>query len=336
MWDWDLASSDDFLGEVFVDVRSIQSGETMDLPLSAQPGAKDQDYVTGTVKVKIDIIDTSELENSKLKISQAALVKMKDEIVRARDSGKTNFEFSSFGLPTLPRMVTEQLVHLRKMDLSFNNLSKFPDLSKLTVLEEVDLTGNAIDVIGAEIGSVTSLRVLTIDGNALAKIDPAIGRLEGLEKFEARNNNLAALPKEFGCLSMLEELALSGNPLEEIPSSFGALRALKIIDLNCCQLKRLPDEITLCSRLMDMNLGNNMLEELPQAMGLLTHLISLNLQNNKLKDIPISLGKCMDLGQIGYGINIARNEITDAQMMEKTAVGPDVLLDYLTKRYACK
>lgn len=306
------------------------------MPLSPQPGATDQDYVKGTVQVKIDVIDTAELEHSKLKISQTALAKMKDEIVRARDGGKTTLEFSSFFLPTLPRMVTEQLVHLRKMDLSFNNLSKFPDLSRLTVLEEVDLTGNAIDTLGPEIANVASLRVLTIDGNALTTISGSIGRLEKLEKFEARNNNIAALPKEFGCLSLLEELALSGNPLAEIPSSFGALRAIKILDLNCCQLTRLPEEITLCSRLMDLNLGNNMIEELPQAMGHLTHLVTLNLQNNRLKDLPVSIGKCLDLGQIGYGINIARNRIEDAQMMEKTAVGPDVLLDYLAKRYACK
>ena len=335
VWDWDLASSDDFLGEVTIDVRSIASGSTLDLALCAQAGASaDQSYVTGTVQVKIDVIDTSELESSKLKISQAALAKMKDEIVRARDGGKTTLEFSSFFLPALPRMVTEQLVHLQKMDLSFNNLSKFPDLSRLTVLEEVNLTGNAIDTLGPEIGALKTLRVLTIDGNALTTISGAIGKLERLEKFEARNNNIATLPKEFGCLSMLEELYLSGNPLKEIPPSFGALRAIKILDLNCCQLARLPEEITLCTRLMDLNLGNNVIEELPKAMGLLVRLVTLNLQNNRLKDIPLSIGKCPDLGQIGYGINIARNMIEDKQMMEKTAVGPDILLDYLSKRYA--
>ena len=333
VWDWDLASSDDFLGEVEVDVRAVKSGEVLDLKLSPQKGAKDQGYVTGSVQVKIDVIDTSELEHSKLKISQAAVNKMKEEIVRVRDEGKTTLEFGSFFLPTLPRIVTEQLVHLQKIDLSFNNLSRLPDFSRLTALEELILTGNAIDALGPELAGLTALRVLVINGNGLATIAPAIGRLAGLEKLEARNNTLSVVPKELGCLSKLEELALSGNPISEIPPAVGALRALQILDLNCCQLTRLPDEITLCSRLMDLNLGNNAIEELPAGMGLLSRLITLNLQNNKLKDLPVSIGRCVDLGQIGYGINIARNQIADTQMIEKSALGPDVLLDYLTKRY---
>jgi len=262
------------------------------------------------------------------------VTRMRENIKHCLDTHDTSLDMSGFSLPGLPKLVFERLNFVVNLDLSLNKMASFPDLSRFTALEELNMTGNLLSELPNEIGTATTLRVLILNGNVLKTLPHTFGQLINLEKLEVNNNELVELPKEIGRLSMLEDLSLAGNPLTELPDAVGAMRNLHNVDLSCCRLTRLPESLTLATRMLDLNVGGNNLEALPDGIGRMTRLVSLNVQDNKLTDLPITIGVCSCLGQIGYGINMARNPVTDRQMLENYNIGADHLMDYLAKRYA--
>jgi len=331
VWDWDRASTDDFLGECYVDLTAVGNGSDMDIPLLPQPGKeKSQSYVKGTITLSIEITSTS----ATAALDASIVNKMKGNLKACMENHDPALELSGFSLPGLPKIVAERMNFVQKLDLSLNKFAAFPDLSRFSVLEELDLTGNILSELPEELGSATTLRVLYLNGNVLKTLPHSIGKLAALEKLEVNNNELVELPKEIGRLSLLETLSISGNPITTLPDAIGAMRNLVNLDLSCCHLSRLPEAFTHATRLLDLNLGGNQLEVLPDGIGRMTRLVTLNVQDNKLKDLPITIGLCNCLGQIGYGINMARNPIEDKNMIEKYEIGADHLIDYLAKRYA--
>eukprot|EP00727_Mastigamoeba_balamuthi_P011862 m51a1_g7299 hypothetical protein (572) ;mRNA; f:79837-82630 len=330
VWDYDRASKDDFLGMCLVDITSVQSDTDTWFPLTPQQAkAAQQAYVTGEICLRLE-----KSANEKKLIPGDVVTMMKGRMKECLDAQTPELDLSGCVLPIVPKIVCEQFTFLRKLDISFNKLSVFPELAPLTGLEDLDLNGNQLTEIAAACTQLTALRFLSLNGNAISSIPTFIGRMTKLERLSLANNSITSLPKEIGRLQNLEELQLMGNALTTLPASVGALRSLNVVDVSCCQLQRLPDELTLATRLIDLNLGTNQLTQLPEGMGRLTRLVTLNVQDNNLTDLPLSLGKCPGLGELGYGINIARNPIKDELMLEKYAIGPDHLLDFLEKRYA--
>jgi len=331
VWDWDRASTDDFLGECYVDLQEVGDNPAYEIPLKPQPGKEEeQSYVTGTITIGVELNDPSTAGS----LSASAVNRMRGSIKHCLDTHDTALDLSGCSLPGLPKLVCERLNFVTTLDLSLNKVALFPDLSRFSVLEELNLTGNLLAELPEEIGTATTLRVLILNGNVLKSLPHSIGKLVRLEKLEANNNELTTLPKDIGRLSMLEELSLSGNPLAELPEAVGAMRNLHNLDLSCCRLTSIPEALTLTTRMLDLNIGGNQLQSLPDGIGRMTRLVSLNVQDNKLTDLPVTIGLCSCLGQIGYGINLARNPITDQRMLEEYRVGADHLMDYLEKRYA--
>jgi hypothetical protein len=347
VWDWDRATTDDFLGCCSLDLRvcgSSKPGAPFVLALTPMPGkAAAQSYVKGDISIAVEMPDggaggagAGTGAEKRAMIPGEVVAAMKQKLRACLDATNPELDLSACALPGLPKIVAEQFTFLRRLDLSSNKLAMLPDVSSLTALEDLDLTGNQIAELPAAFcaGSFATMKVLRLNGNALSALPHEIGRMAALEKLELDNNAIAELPKEIGRLWNLEELRLSGNALTTLPPSVGALRQLQVLDVSCCRIEALPEELTLASRLMDLNLGNNQLRQLPEGIGRLTRLITLNLQDNMIQDLPVTIGLCAGLGQIGYGINISRNPITDKEMMEKYDIGPDHLLDYLMKRLA--
>ena len=326
------ASRDDFLGECYVDLQAVGTNPEIVLPLRAEPGKeRQQAHVRGSVTLGVELADAS---SSAALLSPESVARMKQVLKECLEQHESALDLSAFHLPGLPKLVTERLNYVQKLDLSHNKIAALPDLSRFTALEELDLTGNLLETLPEELGTVTTLRSLALNGNVLTALPRSLGQLGQLERLELNNNNLEALPKELGRLSHLEVLMLSGNKLCELPDSLGALRCLVNLDVSFCNLVRLPEALTLATRVFDLNLSNNRLECLPDGIGRMTHLVTLNVQNNRLRDLPLSIGLCTNLGQVGYGINLASNPIADAEMLAKYSLGADQLMDYLAKRYA--
>jgi len=69
---------------------------------------------------------------------------MRENIKHCLDTHDTSLDMSGFSLPGLPKLVFERLNFITQLDLSLNKVASFPDLSRFTALEELNLTGNLL------------------------------------------------------------------------------------------------------------------------------------------------------------------------------------------------
>jgi len=244
------------------------------------------------------------------------------------DGAAATLLLSGLGLPSLPETVLS-ITQLQGLNISFNKMESFPQLSPLVKLEVLHLEGNKLTSISGSLGSLKRLRELHLNGNQLGALPEAISSLSALETLAAANNRLATLPPQISCLSRLEELNLNGNPLAQgLPAELGRCVALEIVDLSACQLTVLPDEFTFLTRMMELNLASNRLVRLPEAIGRMTRLARLDLSFNRLADLPVSMGYLTAL----QTLMVQENPIQNSRLLEKFAVGCDHLVDFLEKR----
>eukprot|EP01133_Synstelium_polycarpum_P005721 gene5721-6616_t len=320
-------SSDDFLGEVFIDLENIPEDPTWYAlqPRTAHP----DDFVKGDVLIKARIVTSSGVQRDRI---PGNLLTEVNNRVTAFEENKELLDLSGIGLEQLPEFLPEHVPTLVNLDLGFNQFKMFPTLRPFALMQSLSLSGNIIMTIPGELLDLPALRTLTINGNQLIALPPEIGKLINLEKLEVANNKIASLCDEIGKLTKLEELVIAGNPLTSLPPSFANLNSLEVLDANGCHLVRLPDEFPLMTRLLELNLGNNKLVDLPNHIGRMTRLVVLNIMDNRLNDLPLSIGYCFGLGKLGAGINIEGNPIQSEEIKMKYKIGNDHLMDYLEKR----
>jgi len=191
----------------------------------------------------------------------------------------------------------------RALDLANWGLTQLPDaLWELTMLEELDLSGNELRELPAAIGKLVRLRSLKLvsfpSGSQLSQLPAEISQLSNLIELDLRNNNLSQLPAEIGQLSNLVELNLRNNRLSQLPAEISQLSNLIELDLNSNQLSQLPAEIGQLSNLVELDLRNNQLSQLPAEIGQLIHLTKLYLRGNQLSQLPAEIGQLSNLTEL--------------------------------------
>ncbi|KAF0683881.1 Aste57867_24107 [Aphanomyces stellatus] len=123
-------------------------------------------------------------------------------------------------LSTVPPLDT--LAHLKLLDLRHNRLVTFPSLPKAatasSVLDQVLLGHNRLTVLPADqLARVqTSLSVLDVRGNKIAHLPAQVASLSKLKSLDLTNNDLTDLPSGLGSLASLNHLLVDGNPLRAI------------------------------------------------------------------------------------------------------------------------
>lgn len=202
--------------------------------------------------------------------------------LRLLDIGRNNFEelpaelgflFSIQELLCDENCLTEldvvgELINLRSLDMSSNNLMVFPE----------------------EITKCTMLETLYADVNEFESLPDSIGNLKKLTRLNLNYVRLKSLPNGIGQCESLQELNVHENYLEYLPSSIGFLRNLQILVAYDNRLMQLPAELASCVSLTHLNVANNKLNTLPDNIGYLKNLRSLNVMGNYLMYLPISLG----------------------------------------------
>ena len=100
-------------------------------------------------------------------------------------------------------------------------LEEFPPVDLLTGLEELELAGNYIPELPAEIGQLTKLTRLSVIASGMTDVPDEIGELVSLRELILSANELTRLPETMERLIALELLDLTDNyDLEwEIPAS---------------------------------------------------------------------------------------------------------------------
>ena len=114
---------------------------------------------------------------------------------------------NGLGLNELPPQLFE-MVNLRKLDASTNNLKALP----------------------AELGALKQLEVLNLNKNKLTALGPVIGEFTNLKElilghyFGGGQANLTTLPPEIGKLTKLKELWACGLSITHIPPEIALLK----------------------------------------------------------------------------------------------------------------
>ncbi|XP_059809943.1 leucine-rich repeat-containing protein 4B [Hypanus sabinus] len=109
----------------------------------------------------------------------------------------------------------EGLVNLRYLNLGMCNLAEIPNLTPLLRLEELELSGNRLEVIQpGSFQGLTSLRKLWLMHAQVQLIERnAFDDLQSLEELNLSHNNLTSLPHDlFTPLHRLERVHLNHNP----------------------------------------------------------------------------------------------------------------------------
>eukprot|EP00747_Dinoflagellata_sp_TGD_P091647 gnl/TRDRNA2_/TRDRNA2_165140_c1_seq2.p1 gnl/TRDRNA2_/TRDRNA2_165140_c1~~gnl/TRDRNA2_/TRDRNA2_165140_c1_seq2.p1 ORF type:complete len:294 (-),score=64.55 gnl/TRDRNA2_/TRDRNA2_165140_c1_seq2:52-933(-) len=159
-------------------------------------------------------------------------------------TGLQNLMCAENQLSELPAAIGS-LGKLQKLDLSKNRLTELPpqlaELGKLstllldanalgprltstdafsgalaTVLQELDLSGNAMQELPPTIGALSALTRLVIKSNKIAVLPDALGSCSKLAHLDAEDNLLTAVPSCVFQQTSLAELCLRGNPMDRL------------------------------------------------------------------------------------------------------------------------
>ncbi|WJX43053.1 hypothetical protein P8452_30209 [Trifolium repens] len=192
-----------------------------------------------------------------------------------------------------------ELALLQKIQLSFNQFSKFDELINVSssVINTLDLSSN--DLSGPFPTSIFQL-------HSLSYLDLSSNRLNGLlqldELLELRN--LTALDLSYNNISIdvnvanadhtflpnISTLNLASCNLKTFPSFLKNKSSLSILDLSNNQIQgKVPNWIWKLQNLQSLNVSHNMLTDLEgPLLNLTSNLVALDLHNNQLQGpIPV-------------------------------------------------
>ncbi len=138
-------------------------------------------------------------------------------------------------------------------------------------LEILNLSGNALAALPADLGRLHKLRVLFCSDNQFEEVPAVLGQCPALEMvgFKANrirtlpaaalpprlrwliltDNQLEALPAELGDCPHLQKLLLAGNRLRELPATLASCHRLELLRVAANQLSGLPDWLLALPRL---------------------------------------------------------------------------------------
>ncbi|KAF9288576.1 cysteinyl-tRNA synthetase [Mortierella alpina] len=194
--------------------------------------------------------------------------------------------------------------HLRIINLSSNNFSKFPVvLCQVASLEELDLSFNDIAEVPEEISKLVRLRKLLLYGNRIGPFLPkSMESLSCLRKIDIRQNGILNLDA-LNDLPSLEELLVDYNTNVVLNNSFGALVRASIVKCNMPELNLRGTGDTLTF----LDVSSNKLTTLaPSLFDHLRSLETLKLDNNSISSIPATIGALKKLRTL----SIANNNVS--------------------------
>lgn len=184
-------------------------------------------------------------------------------------------------------MLLAYLAKVEKLDLSHNQLSKFPSLlcDAMPQLRYVNLSHNEFSSF-PYCFIQTGVKVLNLSHNKI-KMDrpqPPGDSNYMLENLDLSHNEESCFPVWLGDIfPALTSLYVAGNNMTKVPDSALKLRRLKTLNLSNNQLSEIPREfVSDCLSLETLVASNNNLTTLPEIVApSLTNLKTVRLNKNK-------------------------------------------------------
>jgi hypothetical protein len=164
---------------------------------------------------------------------------------------------------TLEQLRAGQLTGLTRLDLSAG-LTKFPreifDLAD--TLEILNLSGNALSSLPADLPRLRKLRVLFCSDNQFTTVPEVLGECPQLSMVGFKANRIRTLPAA-ALPPLLRWLILTDNQLESLPPEIGHCHQLQKLMLAGNQLTALPETLANCTKLELLRIAANQLTVLP-------------------------------------------------------------------------
>ncbi|XP_028304639.1 leucine-rich repeat serine/threonine-protein kinase 2 [Gouania willdenowi] len=234
--------------------------------------------------------------------SSMCSLKEKDSIHLLDLSGN---ELLSLSCLTDDVFVQQHLWHLLRLDLSNNCLLDFPPTlcQSLKSLTRLDLQGNQLERLPAELLSLPSLGTLNISRNCIGPLltfDPALSR-QSLRHLNLSFNRITEFPHHLSCtMTQLEELFLEGNCIAELSAPLH-LPEIKLIDVSKNSVETIsPDFLNGCSKLETLTASANKISFLPHLPSKIT---TLKLANNAFTTISVAILELPNLRSVDMRTN---------------------------------
>ena len=181
---------------------------------------------------------------------------------------------------TLDQLRAGQLAGLTRLDLSAG-LTEFPR-------EIFDLAD--------------SLEILNLSGNQLSALPADLPRLHRLRVLFCSDNQFTELPAVLGQCPHLSMIGFKANQIRTVPAA-ALPPALRWLILTDNQLESLPAEIGNCHQMQKLMLAGNQLTELPKTLSNCVNLELLRIAANQLTELPAWLLALPRLSWLAYAGN---------------------------------
>ena len=176
------------------------------------------------------------------------------------------------------------------------------DISRLSGLRTLILSGNALRTLPESIGELSQLKVLEVEDNRLERLPASLANCGSLENLRLANNALtdSACDVLSGCVGLVT-LVLDGNPeLADLTGmAFETKERLVTFSAKRCAIRAVPESLGKCSLLAEIFLSDNAIGDLPMALGELKEkkVRALDFDGNPLNDPKVKkmIGKSANL-----------------------------------------
>jgi Leucine-rich repeat (LRR) protein len=194
-------------------------------------------------------------------------------------------------IKTLPSQIS-QLTSLQHLSLSGSGIKSLPSqIGLFTQLHTLNLyLCSFLNNIPTELEHSTNLREFRLSGTIeINKFPLRMKNWIKLEVLELDRLNIEMIPSEVWMMTKLRYLSLIDNKLSFIPSELYCLSNLTHLNLSFNQITYISNQINKLTQLQYLNLSSNQLTQIPDDISSLLHLSGLLIDNNKLNQFPSQL-----------------------------------------------
>jgi len=173
---------------------------------------------------------------------------------------------------------------------------------ELAGITRLDLSADLDEFPEAIFSLADSLEVLNLSGNQLSSLPADLPRLHKLRVLFCSDNRFSEVPAVLGQCPQLEMIGFKANQINHLPAA--ALPAkLRWLILTDNQLEQLPNELGQCRQLQKLMLAGNRLRELPASLAQCVNLELLRIAANQLDALPLWLLQLPRLSWLAYAGN---------------------------------
>lgn len=204
---------------------------------------------------------------------------------------------------TLEQLKSGQLNGIKRLQLS-DGLTEFPleILELADSLEILDLSGNQLSDLPAELSQLTHLRIIFASNNLFTHLPDVLGTLPKLEMVGFKTNQIKTVSEQ-SLPTQLRWLILTDNEIEALPISLGERPRLQKLALAGNKIRVLPDSMENLSNLELVRLSANQLTEFPEFLIKLPKLAWLAFAGNPFCKHPSSLDSVPAVSSQSYSLN---------------------------------